>query len=155
MELTRSLRLVAFTPAVSLDRDVVVRQDLAISLLVPVLDCLPFRLDFRIEQVRKIDLSRCLGGPAAYARRLLPENERSQHKSRAPPGKIVPHLSAPSVRISCCPGGQLAHPVGHQNAITDENQAVGAVPFYQFYLLLAGRPSTKIEPWLPLPVRWR
>ena len=22
-----------------------------------------------------------------------------------------------------------------------------------FYLLLAGRPSTKIEPWLPLPVR--
>jgi len=41
-------------------------------------------------------------------------------------------------------------PVGHQNAITDQNQAVGAVPFY---LLLAGRPSTKIEPWLPLPVR--
>jgi hypothetical protein len=41
--------------------------------------------------------------------------------------------------------------VGHQNAITNQNQAVGAVPFY---LLLAGRPSTNIEPWLPLPVRW-
>src|SRR5205814_6026303 len=40
-------------------------------------------------------------------------------------------------------------PVGHQNVITDQNQAVGAVPFY---LLLTGRPSTKIEPWLPLPV---
>jgi hypothetical protein len=37
--------------------------------------------------------------------------------------------------------------LGHQNAI----QAVGAVPFY---LLLTGRPSTRIEPWLPLPVRW-
>ena len=43
------------------------------------------------------------------------------------------------------------HPAGHQNAITDQNQAVGAVPFYQ---LPAGRPSSKIEPWLPLPVRW-
>jgi len=37
-----------------------------------------------------------------------------------------------------------------QHGITDQNQAVGAVPFY---LLLAGRPSTKIEPWLPLPVQ--
>jgi hypothetical protein len=37
--------------------------------------------------------------------------------------------------------------VGHQNAITKQNQAVGAVPFY---LLPAGRPSSKIEPWLTL-----
>jgi hypothetical protein len=39
--------------------------------------------------------------------------------------------------------------VGHQNAITDQNQAVGAVPFY---LLLAGHPSIKIEPWLACAV---
>ena len=48
------------------------------------------------------------------------------------------------------PGG--VNPVGHENAITEQNQAVGAVPFY---LLRLGRPSTKATSFPRLTDYWR
>ena len=108
LEFHLRLPFVAFTLTVGLDANEIVRQELAISLLVLVLDGFPFRLDFRIEQVREIRLSSGLGWLAGPALWLLPVNETSQHKSCARPGKIVPHCFPSPVLVSCHPGGHPA-----------------------------------------------
>src|SRR6516164_10678554 len=88
LEYALSLPLIAFTVAVGLNRNKVLRQQIAVSLLVFAFDGLPFRLDFRLEQVCEIGGG---GGCGRCTLRLLPKNESPKHENCISSRKIIPH----------------------------------------------------------------